>query len=69
MLKNYLLSLTVFLLSVPLAVAEESSMQHGSCPMCGAMGWGGMALGAVLLLSVSAALVALAVFLVRKSRT
>lgn len=40
-----------------------------SCPMCGAMGWGGVILGGLLSISVIAALVALTLFLIRRSRS
>lgn len=48
------------------ALAQD--MMSGSCPMCGAMGWGGVILGGVLLLALIAALVALTIFLIRRSR-
>ncbi|MDZ4660546.1 MAG: hypothetical protein SGJ18_02885 [Pseudomonadota bacterium] len=40
-----------------------------SCPMCGVMGWGGMILGGLLIVSVIAAFGALAIYLIRRSRT
>ena len=49
--------------------AQEKSMREGmSCPMCGAMGWGGMILGGFLMISVIVAFVSLSVFLVRRNR-
>jgi len=51
------------------AHAQEMMGGKMSCPMCGAMGWGGMILGGVLILSVIAIFVALALFLVRRSRS
>jgi len=48
--------------------AYAEGMMSGSCPMCGAMGWGAMILGGVLALAAIAALIALAIFLVRRSR-
>ena len=51
------------------ARAQETMGGGMSCPMCGAMGWGGMILGGVLIVSVIAALIALTLFLVRKSRS
>jgi len=76
MLKNYLMKIVAFFLifsNTSLVFAQESSgmmgnMHGSSCLMCGAMGWGGMVLGAVLLLSASAALIALAIYLIRRSR-
>ncbi len=53
-------------LFAPLGHAE--GMMSGSCPMCSAMGWGGMILGGVLALAAIAALIALTVFLIRRSR-
>jgi hypothetical protein len=41
----------------------------GSCPMCGGMGWGGMILGGLLVIALIAALVALTIFLIRRSRS
>ena len=41
----------------------------GSCPMCGAMGGGGLVLGGILLIAVIGALASLSVFLIRRSRT
>lgn len=38
-------------------------------PMCGAMGWGGMILGGILIISIIAVLIALTLYLVRKSRS
>lgn len=59
---------TVFLLSS--AVFAQGMMKDGmSCPMCGAMGWGGMILGAVLMIAVIAVLFSLALYLFRRSRT
>lgn len=50
--------------------AHAQGMMGGnmSCPMCGAMGWGGMILMGLLIVSVIAALVALSYFLIRRSR-
>ena len=46
---------------------QEKSMREGmsSCPLCGAMGWGGMVLGGFLMISLIVAFIALAVFLLR----
>ena len=49
--------------------AQEVMGGGMSFPICGAMGWGGMVLSGVLIISFIAALVALAVFLIRKSRS
>lgn len=51
------------------AYAQEMMGSKTSCPMCGAMGWGGMILGGLLTISVIAALVALTLFLIRRSRS
>lgn len=48
--------------------AYAEGMMSGSCPMCGAIGWGAMILGGVLALAAIAALIALTIFLVRRSR-
>ncbi len=48
--------------------AYADGMMSGSCPMCSAMGWGGMILGGVLAIAAIAALIALTVFLIRRSR-
>ncbi len=49
--------------------AEDGmGMMNSMCPMCGSMGPWGMALGIVFILAVIAALIALTVFLVRRSR-
>lgn len=76
MLKNSIATLMVFFLVFLNAVltfaqdgqGEMKGMQGGSCPMCGAMGWGGMVLGGLLFLAVIGVLVSLSVFLVRRSR-
>lgn len=39
------------------------------CSMCGVMGWAGMVLGGLLAIALIAALVALAIFLIRRSRS
>ncbi len=51
------------------AYGQEMMGSKMSCPMCGAMGWGGMILGGLLIISVIAALVALTLFLIRRSRS
>lgn len=57
------------ILFVPQALyAEEMMGGKMSCPMCGVMGWGGMILGGVLILAIIAALVALTLYLIRRSR-
>lgn len=48
--------------------SQAQGMMSESCPMCGAMGWPGMILGALLILAVIAALIALTIFLIRRSR-
>ena len=48
--------------------SHAENMMAGSCPMCGAMGWGGMILGAALAAAIIATLIALTVFLIRRSR-
>lgn len=42
---------------------------EGGCLMCSAIGWGGMILGALLIVSALSALLALTVYLLRRSRT
>ena len=48
--------------------AFAEGIMSDSCPMCGVMGWGTMILGGVLALAAIAALIALTVFLIRRSR-
>lgn len=55
-----------FLFSPVNALAQ--GMMSGSCPMCGAMGWGSLILGGILVLAIISALVALTIYLVRRSR-
>lgn len=63
-----MIALAMFI-SLPSSVFAQGMMGgNASCPMCGAMGWGGMILGGVLILAVIAALVALTIFLIRRSR-
>lgn len=66
------LTLMLLLLSAPLAIAQEGMGQmermKGICPMCGGGGVTFMILGGIFLLAATAALIALAVFLVRRSR-
>lgn len=68
-----LLRVWIFLVGVMswVNIAQAAEMADGkmSCPMCGAMGWGRMILGAILILSLIAALVALTIFLIRRSRS
>jgi uncharacterized protein (UPF0212 family) len=59
------LILLVLLLSYNLAFAQEG---EGGCPMCGAMGMGGMILFAVVVLALISVLISLSVFLIRRSR-
>lgn len=49
--------------------AYAQDMMSDSCPMCGAMGWGGMILGGILILAIIGALIALTVFLIRRSHS
>lgn len=61
---------TILSLVFTLIVISNRALAQGmgSCPMCGPMGWTGMILGGVLVLALIAALIALTVFLVRRSR-
>lgn len=60
----------VFILGLLLSPvnALAQSMMSDSCPMCGAMGWGGMILGGLLVLALISTLVALSIYLIRRSR-
>ena len=64
----FLATLVVFLLPISNLYAQGMMGGSQSCPMCGSMGWGGMILGALLILSIIAVLVALSIYLFRKSR-
>jgi len=76
-MKNYIATLITFffmILNASLVFAQKSEieMMKGmggqGCLMCGAIGWGGMVLGTVLLLSISVALIILPIFLIRRRR-
>lgn len=62
------LAVVLFLLPASILLGQEMGNMSGSCPMCGAMGWGGMILGGLLAIALIAVLVALAIFLIRRSR-
>lgn len=47
---------------------ESMNMSNGACPMCGVGGWALAAIAAVFVLAATAAMIALAMFLVRRSR-
>lgn len=47
--------------------AHAQGMMDGFCPMCG-MGWGGMVLSGLLVLSLIAALIALTIYFIRRSK-
>ena len=40
-----------------------------SCPMCNNMGWGGMTLGVLKMISIIIGFIALVIFLIRRSRS
>ena len=66
-------ALLVVLLLVPMVALAQQGMPMGKdrmmmCPMCGAGGIVLMVLGGLLVLAATAALVALTLFLLRKSR-
>lgn len=63
------LTFATMLLSTHQVYAEEMAGGKMLCPMCGAMGWGGMILGGLLMVSVIAALGALTIYLIRRSRS
>jgi len=60
------ISLTSLIFLPQLTEAQE--MMGQSCPMCETMGRTGMILGVLLALAFIAALVALTIFLIRRSR-
>ncbi len=67
--RHLFFSIGLFLLISKNAFAQ--GMMGGtfaSCSMCNSMGWGGMALGMLMMISMFAAFIALVVFLVRRSR-
>lgn len=65
--------LTIFASALVLLIdiASAQNMMGGqmSCPMCGAMGWGGMILGGLMMIAIITALFSLAVYLIRRSRS
>lgn len=60
-------TISMLLFALP-GSAQMGGMMSGDCAMCGAMGWGGMILGVLLILAIIAALGALTLYLVRRSR-
>ncbi len=67
-LSFYSMILTPLFMSLR-GMAEEMMGGKMSCHMCGAMGWGGMILGGVLILATIGVLVSLTIYLIRRSRT
>jgi hypothetical protein len=63
----YLLSLS-FPASAQMGDMEQTGGMQGMCPMCGGGGIVLMVLGGLLLLAAIAALIALTLFLIRRSR-
>lgn len=63
MISRLLLTLMIMVIS-----SSAFAQGMGSCAMCGSMGWIGMILGGILVLALIAALVALTIFLFRKSQ-
>lgn len=63
------LSLSLLIFLTDKAQAQERMSGRMSCPMCGGMGWGGMIIGVLMMIAVLAVLIALVVFLIRRSRS
>lgn len=65
--KFFFATFSILLVALP-ASAQMDGMMSGNCTMCGAMGWGGMILGFILIVAIIAALGALTLYLFRKSQ-
>ena len=68
---KYFFSILCLSFLTPSNVFAQSMMggTFATCSMCNNMGWGGMTFGVLVMISMIIAFVALAVFLIRRSRS